>query len=663
MANNKLVKLDFTPGIRAKDINDNFDVIDQWIKDERACVGGVGIIDGFDISVDLSNFNVHVSSGRIVTFDGSEEIIPETSFSVGAPEYITRQEKLICPEDGIMKLASKPYSPSKQALVKYVPPYDTEIPSKKEFHIMCALEGKNVPYLQISGDTVYINQPEYWRGKELTFDYLVTNDRVDAILLNSDGTYKYQKSIVAASPSHVDLEDYDKGYMMIGVVHWQIGEKVSANIYTNHRSYRRVYVDKNNRLYINGKLYEEPHEIYLKEPEQPQENDFWYDIDNEVLLIYRQKNGIWGWQQVNDFSTVTMREVKMWTPDTWPLDNQTFLFDKEDINLRFVPNTNALEIFVDNATLMQDQFSEIVSEGAKDAPSYMAQGIGFRLKKPLDHPTYLQLTVNHRVRTSPTRETFQRSAIFINENHDYMTETNKEQIFKTEYPYVVGGKQLEVFVDGLRLAPGVEIQELLDNQFAPTDAQVKSEKYLSHFFKVKKPLKAGQFVDHKLTKQVWSYDQVSQLLGDTFDDVRGLRTDVDKNAEDIKKQSVYTSEQFDALNQRIDSQNQTIDKIGSRKLAIKEVKRDNIDDDITVGLVNQVIDISMNATLVTPIQGAKDTDFIQVHLLSKTENRILIRAVDYTLANTTKGLRIDLSPELAISGNTIYVTGFIFGRR
>ena len=158
MANNKLVKLDFTPGIRAKDINDNFDVIDQWIKDERACVGGVGIIDGFEISADLSNFNVHVSSGRIVTFDGSEEIIPETSFSVGAPEYITRQEKLICPEDGVMKLASKPYSPSKQALVKYVPPYDTEIPSKKEFHITCALEGKNVPYLQISGDTVLSQQ-------------------------------------------------------------------------------------------------------------------------------------------------------------------------------------------------------------------------------------------------------------------------------------------------------------------------------------------------------------------------------------------------------------------------------------------------------------------------------------------------------------------------
>ena len=176
-------------------------------------------------------------------------------------------------------------------------------------------------------------------------------------------------------------------------------------------------------------------------------------------------------------------------------------------------------------------------------------------------------------------------------------------------------------------------------------------------------MKAGQFVDHKLTKQVWSYDQVSQLLGDTFNDVRGLRTDVDKNAENIKKQSAYTSEQFDSLNQRIDSQNQAIDKIGSRKLAIKEVKRDNIDDDITAGLVNQIIDISMNATLVTPIQVAKDTDFIQVHLLSKTENRILIRSVDYTLANTAKGLRIDLSPELAISGNTIYVTGFIFGRR
>lgn len=663
MANNKLVKLDFTPGIRAKDINDNFDVVDQWIKDERACVGGVGIIDGFDISVDLENFKVNVSQGRIVTVDGSEEIIPETTFSVGAPECITVQEKLICPEDGIMRLANKPYSPSKKALVKYVPPYDTEIPSKKEFHIMCALEGKNVPYLQISGDIIYINQPEYWRGKELTFDYFVTSDRVDAILLNSDGTYKYQKSIVASNPSHVDLEDYDKGYMMIGTIHWQIGEKVTARIYTNHRSYRRVYVDKKNRLYINGKLYEEPHEIYLQEPEEPQENDFWYDIEHEVLLIYRQKNGIWGWQQVNDFSTVTMRETKMWTPETWPLDNQTFLFDKEDINLRFVPNTNALEVFVDNATLMQDQFTEIISEGAPGAPSYLAQGIGFRLKKPLAHPTYLQLVVNHRVRTSPIVETFQRAAIFINENHDYMTETNKDQIFKTEYPYVVGGKQLEVFVDGLRLSPDIEIQELLDNQFVPTDEQKKSEKYLSHFFKVKKPLNVGQLVEHKLTKQVWSYDQISQLMDDTFNDIKKLRADIDKNADDIKKQSDLVSGQLDSIDQRLDTQDQVINKIKERKIAVKEVKRDNIDDDVINGLINSVIDISMNATAVTPIQDAKDTDFIQVHLLSKSDNRMLIRSVDYTLANTEKGLRIDLSPELAISGNTIYVTGFIFGRR
>ena len=61
-----MVKLNFAPGIKAKDINYNFDVTHDWIKRERRRVGGPGIVDGFDLSADLATFTVKVSSGTII---------------------------------------------------------------------------------------------------------------------------------------------------------------------------------------------------------------------------------------------------------------------------------------------------------------------------------------------------------------------------------------------------------------------------------------------------------------------------------------------------------------------------------------------------------------------------------------------------------------------
>ena len=70
MSDNKLTKLDFAPGIKASNINKNFDVVHDWIKAERRRVGGAGIIDGFETTVDTENFTVTVSDGNYVSKDG-----------------------------------------------------------------------------------------------------------------------------------------------------------------------------------------------------------------------------------------------------------------------------------------------------------------------------------------------------------------------------------------------------------------------------------------------------------------------------------------------------------------------------------------------------------------------------------------------------------------
>ena len=48
----ELNTLDFSLGIRAGEINDNFDLLRYWIEAERLRVGGWGIVEGFELSKD-----------------------------------------------------------------------------------------------------------------------------------------------------------------------------------------------------------------------------------------------------------------------------------------------------------------------------------------------------------------------------------------------------------------------------------------------------------------------------------------------------------------------------------------------------------------------------------------------------------------------------------
>ena len=665
MINNKLEKLDFAPGIKARDINRNFEALSDSINRERKRVGGYGIIDGFDIVTDPQNFTVTVKEGIMISRAGDELIVPDETFAAGAPDYVLREEHIICPADGVISLADIPYSPSAHGYAKYVPPVDKLQPSKNEFSIVCPLEDRTVPYIQLRDNTVYINNPTYWYGKELVFTYYVAGDRVDAILIHEDGTYRYEKSIASKNPSHVSIDDYEGGdgkYMMVGVIHWIVGENVSTAVYTNHRSYRPVYTHDDNQLYIYGKEYKEPRVILFEEPKEPEPQDMWCDLEHDVLLVYKFKDGEYGWDPVNDFSTVTMRETKIWSPEEWPEARQTFLFGKDDLNLNFVPNTNALEVYVDNAVLMKDQFMEIVSSARPGSPDYMSQGIGFRLVEPMDRPTFLQVTVNHQVKTSPIREVFQRAAIFVVENHAYQTTVNSRQIYKTEYPYVIGAQQLEVWVDGMRLVPDVEFEELKDDTTRPTDDEKVAGSLMSHYFVIKKPLEAGQLVDHKISKHIWSYDQVSILL----DDIR----------EEIKDQQNITSKMkidFDALNENLTSQvaslsNQAsalrndLDELANKKMPDEAIEFKHLKADIKKKLFGgKTCCTSMSATRIEPIDGFTKDDFLQVFLISAEESRILIKAIDYTLTDTDNGVRVDLQPEFITSGNTICVTGFTIG--
>lgn len=69
-----LKKIDFSDGIRAEEIQNNFEDLQAQIDRERKSVGGAGIASGLEITpiVTQNEFAIEVSEASIIGKDGQE---------------------------------------------------------------------------------------------------------------------------------------------------------------------------------------------------------------------------------------------------------------------------------------------------------------------------------------------------------------------------------------------------------------------------------------------------------------------------------------------------------------------------------------------------------------------------------------------------------------
>ena len=132
MAVHELIDLDFSPGIKAENLNYNFQLIYDWLKKERLRVGGWGIVEGFDLSYDSNNFTVTVGKGTIINHDGDEVEIEGQTFAAGDMDYTSVSYTYIVDIDGKITLNDYVYNPNYHKLLTYNPPnnvqtYDEDI--------------------------------------------------------------------------------------------------------------------------------------------------------------------------------------------------------------------------------------------------------------------------------------------------------------------------------------------------------------------------------------------------------------------------------------------------------------------------------------------------------------------------------------------------------
>lgn len=655
MTDNKLKIIDFSSGIKSTPFNQNFDVIHNWMRRERLRTGGYGIVEGFDMVHD-GEFNISIAPGILIDSDGDEIIVQEKNFDCGAPTYERLTEAdLQIGADGSIELEHAPYSPSMKRIIRKDSGHITQI-FDEELYVRQGTT--RLPVVGVTGNRVIVS--DQFAGRSVSVEYDYSADRIDAILVDESGRYSREAGINAQSASVASYEPLKR--FLIGFAHWHVTtDGIDVEFIVDDRTYRKVYVDGLNRLYLNGRLYREPKFIYFEEPKAPKENDVWYDHQSNALSIWSRKAGVYGWRIVNDFSDVPLRELKMWTEETCPSDRQTFRFGEDETDLRFIPNTNALEIIVDQQVVMRDQYEEIVQEGAKD---YLSAGVGFRLKAPLDRATVVQCIVHHIAKNGPMRNVFQRAAIFTTENYFCYSADNIRKVFETELPYVIGAEQLEVFVDGRRLKRE-DITEMRDAETAATEEDRNST---TKHFAVDIGLEDGQEVSYKISRYVWSYDQLNEMMHEIetkadiaieqcnnfLDKLENLKQNLEERINDYDERLKDISEKF-----------RTMELYARTKDTL--ITLDDLDENVRESLFKSQSQYQYNASLVgSMLYDCDRSDRVDVFCQNADGSMLLREGTEYTLdyvkGDTGTNAVIRLDNAWAKPGNTLYINVLRIGR-
>lgn len=542
MAQNYLTKVDFTKGVKAKPINDNFEMIQDWIDTERLQSAGWGVVSGFECSRRGDEFIIDVAAGELINKKGHRINLDAASINVGAPQAIQYFEKFTLDASGQITLRFPVYAPSQLKQVAYISGVQGELPDLKEFRVYDLETQESLQIASINKQIIHIVDPEANVGRKVGVVYHYASSHIDTITYNDKTPElypKYHYGIFSASPAFPPMQNFeDAGDIVLGWAYWIVDETgISVKFFYDNRNTRAIYVDEFGDIYFYGKLYSKNQRkfIYFIQPEHPEPNDLWYDSDTNILYIWRQFNGEdYQWVPVNEHSTMDLHETKLFIPDENLTDEenekQTFVFDEDDVNMFFIPRSNSLDVYIDQGYIMKDQYVEmvmlkeqdakgkhlIVPDSAKYKMSDIVKGVGFKLNYALNEPTVVQVNVRHTIKKGKESGVFQRAAVFVEEKRIIYNEDsypNNTRVIKLPTYYEYGKQQIEVFLNGLKLHNGSS-DEVDFSEVLPVPTEDNSNPTLTNKFIINNNvnLKYGDRIIYRISHYTWSYEQLESII-------------------------------------------------------------------------------------------------------------------------------------------------------
>ena len=367
MLNKKLELINFSQGIRATEIQHNFEALQYQLDKERSSVGGSGISYGLNFK--LNNFELTISEGCLINNEGKEIYVDETILNIEKPILIAKEEqRKIVDQYNRVYLSETPYALNRLVSAN-------EVPIKES--------GINVNISNVSGSSSILNvssvdgkviniQGNNIESLVVDVNYFYTDKRRDIIYINNEYKIAYREGITSSSPSVPKLEEGEYSYILGYVeVNGMLQEKdnsykAKVSVIKEFRSIRNVYTDDTNKLYLCGTPFDSIKVIHIVEPTNPEVDTFWYDYAVNKLKVWRRTD-------LYEFSDV----YKYMSSD--PNNKQIF-----KTNIKYLYGKSQIFIYLNNKKLGQLDWEEgsDLSDAQKEDPVVYSDE--FRIIKKLN---------------------------------------------------------------------------------------------------------------------------------------------------------------------------------------------------------------------------------------------------------------------------------------
>ena len=334
MLNKKLELINFSQGIRASEIQHNFEVLQYQLDKERVSVGGSGISYGLDFV--LTDFTLNISEGCLINTEGKEVYINATDVIIEKPILISKEEnRKVIDQYNRIYLSEIPYALNRTMSSNKVPTKESgitvnisNVSGSTSILNIASVDGKAV---NIGGSNV----------QALTVDvnYSYTAKRRDIIFINNEYKIDYRKGITSTSPSVPVLKSdeftYILGYIEVDGMSPESSNnyKAKVSIIKEFRSIRNVYTDSKNNLYLCGTPFDSIKVIHVVEPKNPEVDTFWYDYAVNKLKVWRRTD------------TYEFADMYKYTSSD-PNNPQRF-----NTNIKYMYGKNQIAIYLNNKKL------------------------------------------------------------------------------------------------------------------------------------------------------------------------------------------------------------------------------------------------------------------------------------------------------------------------
>lgn len=344
-----LKKIDFSDGIRAEEIQNNFEDLQAQIDRERKSVGGAGIASGLEITpiVTQNEFAIEVSEASIIGKDGQEIYIDKQKINIELPKLAKEIEYLTSNTSNQIKLRHTPYSLNRRMTVEthgmFTPQY-SGIDIKYRDSIA---QDDYIRVRAINGNTVSLTG---LTRRDLVVTYHYTGKRIDTVYIDKNDKLKVISSTTSPTPSVMMPNDYKYliAFIEIDGAYTDEEGRTYANIVMRKdlRDVRNIYTDLNGDLWLCGIPFKDLQIIHMTEPKDPKEFTMWYDTYTNQLKTWRSTDEL---VYMNEYIVTTDYVNNPDVAKDYPTDMYYYVGKKQ------------LSVYVNDIQLDEEQFDELIN--------------------------------------------------------------------------------------------------------------------------------------------------------------------------------------------------------------------------------------------------------------------------------------------------------------